>query len=355
MALKSKAVITFLTMLLVVILASCDKIELKTSWTIEPNTISFTGPVGDTSPPPKTFTLHNSGLTSNEYTISSNKRWIHISPMAGKLGMGDDEEIKVSVDPCITSGVFTGIISVTGGNNTAFVNVVLECSASGNIATWTFNGCSGQDTSSSDYDLAENLNERCVSGIVGEAATVVSISPELTCLTTPDIIELKTYDYFDFSFWFRLRDINSFSADGTAIFSFGQQNTTGHSFFALWVQPSTDDRSIAEISLRYENSDFGQGSSDGAIYKTPLVRISDDNFHKVAVSVDKIVGTASFSLDGKLIGAIIVDTDFDLLANEPGFLGAHAWWESNNSCSHPYGPRANIDLDEFSISGYSSK
>ena len=225
------------------------------------------------------------------------------------------------------------------------------------IAHWGFDNCSGADTSGNNYNLSGDFNGRCTDGVNGgRAATVISISPELSCLSIPPISELGTARHLAFDFWFRVRDIdswqsNSWSSDGTAFFSFGEQNTVGKPFFGLFEYPLPSFTGIDGF-MEFDDAAFGHEGSGGVHNLTDEFRIFNENYHHAFIEVDRDVGIATLFIDYIDIGSIEITNDFDLLGSEPGYLGAHTWWGGTNSCSSSStGPRATIDIDEFTIRG----
>ena len=221
------------------------------------------------------------------------------------------------------------------------------------IAEWNFDQCDGTDASGNGYDLIGDFTDRCLPGVSGNAATVVALNPEIPCLGIPKIAELGSAQHLVIDFWFRFRDISSWSnadwaSHGTALFSFGQGDTQGEPYFALFEYPESDFSKV-HLYLDFEDTAYGQGHS-GVRNQTPDYVIADENFHHAVINIDRQTATASLYIDGNHIGDIQITDDFDLLGNEPGYLGAHAWWGGINSCSSSStGPRAIIDLDEFLI------
>ena len=218
------------------------------------------------------------------------------------------------------------------------------------VAEWNFDDCSGSDSSGNGYDLVASgdFAERCIDGVIGNGATVVSQAPTFTCVHVPVIPEIGNSSKLIFSFFFRFRNYQLFHPHGTALFSFGQGTTVGYPFFGVFFYPiSTSEGPAVNMALRYENRAYGRGSNGGEFDSwSQWTTISDTDYHSVVILVDTSANTATISIDDSYLDEIPIDSDFAYLGTTPGFLGAHEWWYGSTSC---YG-RATVDLDEFRIS-----
>ncbi len=286
---------------------------------------------------------------------------ISVSPESVVVTNGEpvEQSLSIRVDSDTEPGTYKLRLVGASGSVERHVNFDLEVGEPEElpmIAYWSFDDCSGVDVSGNGYDLSGNFDGRCTDGVDGgTAATVVSISPQLSCLGIPPIAELGTARQLSFDFWFRVRDLASWrstywSSHGTAFFSFGEQNTVGRPYFGLFEYPWSDYAGINGF-LEFDEVAFGQGGT-GLHYVTDQFSIPDENYHHVLIEVDRDASLATLYIDDAMVGSISITDDFSLLGSEPGYLGAHSWWGGTNSCSaSSLGPRATIDLDEFMIRG----
>ncbi len=287
---------------------------------------------------------------------------ITVSPDSVVVSGGEPTEqtVTIRVAPDADPGVYKLRLVGKAGEVERHINFDLEVGEPEEmpmIAYWSFDDCTGTDQSGNGYDLSGDFTGRCTDGVDGgTAATVVSISPQISCLAIPPIAELGTARQLSFDFWFRVRDLASWqttywSSHGTAFFSFGEQNTIGRPFFGFYEYPLSDYSGI-RVFMEYDDVAFGQGSSSGVHNLTPQTQFEDENYHHVQIAIDRAVAQATLYLDGVEAGTVALTDDFDLLGGESGYLGAHSWWGGTNSCSaSSLGPRATIDLDEFMIRG----
>jgi hypothetical protein len=102
---------------------TCDGADWRTS----PPELAFQGSVGEPAPLDESVRLENAGTIAADYTVTSDRAWLTVSPGDGTLGVGDDEALTVGVDACDSEGTASGTLTIEGGGHARTVPVTRSC------------------------------------------------------------------------------------------------------------------------------------------------------------------------------------------------------------------------------------
>ena len=83
------------------------------AWRASPTQLDFFADLGDTAPPPQTFTLHNDGTVDGPFTLNAGGM-AQVSPTSGTVAAGGSQAITVSVTACPDLGTTTSQITLPG-------------------------------------------------------------------------------------------------------------------------------------------------------------------------------------------------------------------------------------------------
>ena len=106
---------------------SVDRSCEGADWEITPADVDFAGEVGEPGPADQNVSLKNVGTITAEYTASSNRAWLAVTPGTGILDVGASETLAVSVDACDSAGTASGALTIEGGGHTRTVPVTRSC------------------------------------------------------------------------------------------------------------------------------------------------------------------------------------------------------------------------------------
>ena len=95
-------------------------------WDLSPAKLTFEAVTGEAFGT-KRVTLSNTGETSGAFTVTASEPWLRVNPLTGTLAAGAERTLNVDVDACTDTGVSTAVLSVTGENAQATLDVTRRC------------------------------------------------------------------------------------------------------------------------------------------------------------------------------------------------------------------------------------
>ncbi len=135
-----------------------------------------------------------------------------------------------------------------------------------------------------------------------------------------------SWESFTVAHWLRIDSVDP--ADGGVTYSVGDQGSA-NSFLGIWVNG--------------EGGSFAQIYHEDHYTSTALVSITPGQWHHVAVTVDRT--KMRYYLDGAMASEVAIPPEIAYsMVDEPGFVGAHEWWNGGG-----FDARFNGGIDELRL------
>jgi len=105
----------------------------KSTISLNPNTLSFSGVSGGATPAGKTLIISNTGTATLNWGGSTNQDWCHIGTTSGSVSAGGSQNVTVNVDAPSNVGTFNCVITISdpnASNNPQTISVTYTVAAS---------------------------------------------------------------------------------------------------------------------------------------------------------------------------------------------------------------------------------